>query len=297
VDGLRSFDRAYRRLARGYRATFGVAPFWEPALDAGGRAVLRLLESTTVMAVPPDDCWGFGTRLQFLLGWYEAETVALCRTLVRPGMTVLDIGAHCGYYTRLFSNLVGPDGKVYAFEADPATYDYLARNIRLSRHQNVVIVPKAVADRRGTVEFFVMTGTGKHSLYDTSRALGSFTVKERISVEATTIDDFLAEHGNPDIDFLKMDIEGAEPRALDGMTATLARLEDLSMVVELHPGTLHSGGVRPGELVKRLEVLGFRIDAIHWGGRLKPVQDLDLADGQTQVNLVCRKAHGRPFGA
>lgn len=285
--------RAYRRAGAEYSAKFDRPPFWDAPMGRVGRFVVRLFEKATGMRVPDDEHWGVMPRMRLLLGMYESDSVTVCRKVVRPGINVLDIGAHCGYYTRLLSDLVGQSGTVYAFEADPSTYDYLALNIRKCRNRNIVIVPTAVGDRTEVRDLFIMSGTGKHSLYDTSQELDSFEVKERIAVQTTSIDDFLETHGNPEIGFIKMDIEGAEPLALAGMSRLFERSTDLSMIVELHPSTLQAAGVPVELFVEQLRRQGFAISVIAPDGTLTPI-DTQALGGDGHVNVLCEKRHGRP---
>lgn len=69
--------------------------------------------------------------------------------IVPPDGTVYDVGAHAGFFTLLASQLVGPGGRVVAFEPDPGNRSYLERHIRLNRVGNVTIVDAAVSDRTG----------------------------------------------------------------------------------------------------------------------------------------------------
>ncbi|HEY3123578.1 MAG TPA: FkbM family methyltransferase, partial [Thermoanaerobaculia bacterium] len=89
--------------------------------------------------------WLWRWKFEFLLNWFEWESVVWARRLIRPGMTVLDLGAHVGYYSRLFSGLVGPKGKVYAFEASPENQTMLRRNLDSPRYANVEVVPRAIS--------------------------------------------------------------------------------------------------------------------------------------------------------
>lgn len=99
-----------------------------------------------------------------LLGCYEQGTTALCKKILRPGMTVVDVGAHIGYYTRLFARLVGPHGKVYAFEPHPDNFAILQRNVR--KFKNVVPVQAAVLDKEGEISLYESSiGTASHSLF------------------------------------------------------------------------------------------------------------------------------------
>jgi FkbM family methyltransferase len=80
---------------------------------------------------------------------YEAGTTRLFQVLLKPGMTVVDVGAHIGYYTVLASRLVREEGRVYAFEPDPDTFAVLIENIKTKAIPNVLPIQKAVADRIG----------------------------------------------------------------------------------------------------------------------------------------------------
>lgn len=108
--------------------------------------------------------WTWRWRFEILKRWNEYESVKLCRQLVKPGMTVIDIGAHIGYYTRLLSELVGKSGRVFAFEAHPDNYAVLKQNLSASRYSNVKIYNCAVSDRKGKMHLYVSPGSSNHSL-------------------------------------------------------------------------------------------------------------------------------------
>src|SRR5712692_81229 len=107
--------------------------------------------------------WFLGSRgklLRVLLSTYEREQTALFRRAVRPGDVVFDIGAHAGYYTLLASALVGPTGKVFAFEPDTRNYRMLEKQIAINRCSNVVLSSSAVSDSNGVAQFARGTGSG-----------------------------------------------------------------------------------------------------------------------------------------
>src|SRR4030042_4007070 len=98
-------------------------------------------------------------------GGWEVETIRLFKQLAKEGDTVVDIGAHIGYYTLLAARIVGDTGKVYAFEPDPANHDVLVGNIKLNGFQNVVTVRKAISDKNGQIELYLNEkNTGGHSI-------------------------------------------------------------------------------------------------------------------------------------
>lgn len=122
----------------------------------------------------------------------------------QPGDLVFDIGAHAGFTTCILARMVAPGGRVIAFEPDPVSLEYLARNLRDQNISNVTVVPKAVDAFTGTASFnadgTMGAGLADHSVYGNTG--------KHIVVETTSLADACATFGTPQ--FLKMDIEGAE---------------------------------------------------------------------------------------
>lgn len=264
-------------------------PFVHSLLKYNIELLIELLSKLERITLPSDDHWT--TRLAILLGGIEREMITVSKILIKPGMNVLDIGAHVGYHTRLFSDLVGSEGKVYAFEPHPENYRLLIQNCKLLRYQNVVPVQKAVSDKLGYIEFFEMAHSAHHSLFNISEYLSHTTFKKRIFVEITTVDTFLAEQGNPEINFIKMDIEGAEPLALAGMSETIARSKKLAMITEFNPGALEACGMKPLAYLQQLLESGFKVHLIEQNGKLTPIEQLVYPVGPFywSVNLLCLK--------
>jgi FkbM family methyltransferase len=122
----------------------------------------------------------------------------------RPGEVIWDVGAHGGFTTYYFSRMVGPSGKVYAFEPDDHTYDFLLRNIELHHLENVIPVKKALAAETGTA-LFSMDGSLGAGLTDFTDTADKRQIRE---VETISFKDACRHFGIPA--FVKMDIEGAE---------------------------------------------------------------------------------------
>jgi FkbM family methyltransferase len=130
----------------------------------------------------------------------------------RPGDTIVDVGAGDGLDSMVFSRAVGPSGKVLAVEAHPATFVLLEQTRRLNGLENVTPCHRGVMDRPGSVaiaeegshrDFFSVIGAGESSA-------------ETKTVAGATLDDLCREHELSRVDFLKMNIEGAERYALQG---------------------------------------------------------------------------------
>jgi FkbM family methyltransferase len=147
----------------------------------------------------------------------------------QPGDVVLDVGSGAGEEVELLSRLVGPAGRVYAIEAHPATFAALER--RSNGLANVVPVHAAVTDRAGTVSF------SDDERYLENRMTDDAT---GITVPARTLDDLLDEWGLDRVDFLKMNIEGAEAAALEGLARHAARVRNAT--VSCHDFLADRGG-------------------------------------------------------
>jgi len=148
----------------------------------------------------------------------DAEDFWFSKYRPRPGDVIVDIGAGHGEDVLPFAREVGPTGKVVAVEAHPSTYRHLKRFCDLNRLRNVIPIHTAVVDVPG----LVLIEDGGSWQTNTVRTAGDGT-----RVEATTLDDMCEELCLDRIDFLKMNIEGAETKALLGMTDSIARIRNI----------------------------------------------------------------------
>ena len=144
-------------------------------------------------------------------GLPEDDSIDAYTRKFRPaeGMTVMDVGAHAGLTTYFFSKMVGDTGKVYAFEPDSIAREALHRNIANHNLSNVEVVAKAISGSTGTAAFnmdgSMAAGLVEHLVYANTGT--------RAIVDTITIEDFVRSLGRP-VDYIKMDIEGAEVEAL-----------------------------------------------------------------------------------
>lgn len=184
-------------------------------------------------------------------GTYDALETALVQKNVKKGDVVIDIGAHIGYYTLLFAKLAGESGKVYAFEPSPANFALLKKNVKTNGYKNVVLEQKAVSNKAGKIRMY---------LNDLDRTLLSMFdlhgSKNSFETEAIVLDEYMRGRR---VDFIKMDIEGAEYLALKGMRGLLAKNKKIKMILEFGPEMLKKSETNPGDLLEFLEKSGFRI--------------------------------------
>jgi FkbM family methyltransferase len=178
-----------------------------------------------------------------LTGRYEPQETEIVRRVLRPGDVFVDVGANWGYFTLLAAHLVGPNGRVVSVEADPRASQSLREHA--ATNQLHWVTPVEIAADRGDGSV-VLRAYG--SVASTSSNLGVAASTTVVSgappfvVRTRALDDVLDESGIDRVQLLKMDIEGAESRAIDGLQRRLrAHLVD-RLVLELHPAHLRDQG-------------------------------------------------------
>jgi FkbM family methyltransferase len=148
---------------------------------------------------------------------------------IGAGQTVIDIGAHLGESSLLFSQLVGPTGRVVAFEPDPVARTSLEKNISMN-DLAITTEPASVSDREGEAVLMAeRLGSGAATIVE-ARALASESKK--VKVRSTTVDRYCEAEGVVP-DWVKIDAEGAEPQILLGMRSTLGK-HRTSVILEFH---------------------------------------------------------------
>lgn len=143
---------------------------------------------------------------------HPAGEVRLLKSMAKPGMRVIDIGANRGLTTVALARNVGSHGHVYAFEPVPEYYDALKANLARNAADNVSAHPLALSNRTGQIRFY-KHGQGS-GITPTDDA-------EVLWVEATTVGDFLGEQDTNTIDLLNLDCEGSELLVLEGAEMVL----------------------------------------------------------------------------
>jgi len=180
----------------------------------------------------------------YLLRRDEQRVIEDFKNSIRPGAWVLDVGANVGSYTLLAAKRVGSTGRVIAVEPDADNRKLLEGNIRDNHYSELVeVIPFAASNRRQCKQFFRTSRCTENSLYPGSE------VESIASVQCVPLDDLLEEQK---VDIIKLDVEGHEIEALEGMEKTIARSEPLVMFVECNPSALARAGHTSTELLARL---------------------------------------------
>lgn len=217
---------------------------------------------------------------------YETE---FFKTLVRPGMVVLDIGANIGYYTLIAARLVGNSGRIYALEPESANFSILQRNVELNNYGNIIVKQEALSNKRGKATLYRdKLNLGGHSFSRKNILPGG---KNYASVNTIPLDDFLSREGvRPD--FIKIDTQGAEGLVFEGANKTLSQ-DRLMIFMEFWPMGLRNMGTEPIALLQMLQTHGFAIILIdEKNGDLREMEAKKIvaACGKAGfVNLICKK--------
>lgn len=201
----------------------------------------------------------------FSHGFENAERLFVERLLV-PGMIVLDIGAHHGFYTLLASKKVGSHGKVLAIEPSPREMRALRLNLRINRCRNVCVDSRALGEAAGEAKLHIVIGreTGCNSL----RKPGSEPTKD-IRVHVERLDRLLKDHRIERVDFVKLDVEGAELSVLKGASDLLRLFLRPVILAEVQDIRTKPWGYPAREIVRFLVDLGYDWFDILPDGRLE----------------------------
>lgn len=194
-------------------------------------------------------------------GWYEDEkfeTEVFAKNL-KKDMTVLDLGANIGFYSLLARSVVGPGGNVYSFEPFPENISLLRQSIHENKFENMTLIEAAVSDKSGESFLYLSPDAcSEHSMLDLDFDYNKNQSQKKLKIQALNIDDYFVSFDDK-IDFIKMDIEGSEFRALDGMKKTLEQNQQISIMTEFWPNGFRKDGKAPQDFLKRLVDLGFEL--------------------------------------
>jgi len=229
-------------------------------------------------------------------GHADIYLTGLFASWIKPGFTVVDIGANVGYYSLLFGFGVGDRGKVHAFEANPRIKPLLQRNIETNLYSDrITFVNKAVTDKEGKIVLRVFQnylGSSTIGELPFDYAQRDNDVIESLEVETITLDFYFGDN-IPQIDILKLDIEGCEPRALRGAEKTLARQKKILLICEFNPSLLEMCGTNPRDFLQQLRSLGFAMQVLELTGKLSQCSDDEILRLSDRKHLDLVLTRGR----
>lgn len=202
-----------------------------------------------------DSALGLYLRLK---GEFEPLQTKLFLNSIKKGQTVLDIGANVGYYTVLASKLVGEKGKVYAFEPDLRNFKLLQKNIKLNNCQNVFPYKIGLADQDKIAKLLSDKANPGESRLAVTKDEKAISQKIKI----TTLNKFASLKRIKRFDVIKIDIEGAEIKALKGAQEALSKIKKVTLFIECNTRALERFSNSYQDLITILNQLGFDIETI-----------------------------------
>ena len=201
-------------------------------------------------------------------GTFELSERAVFASLIKPGATVLDIGAHAGLYSLMASRLAGDGGRVVAFEPSPRERRRLLRHIALNRCTNVTVEPIALGDAEGEADLFVVQGseTGCNSLRP-----GNIGPVRPVRVPLRRLDGYAARGEIRGVDVVKMDVEGGELSVLRGAEAVFRAMRPV-LLCEIEEARIQPWGYKGRDIVDLMAGWGYEWSVIVAGGALVPLR-------------------------
>ena len=208
------------------------------------------------------------TQRRFYYHCYEAEEARFLSRWLRTGDMMVDVGAHVGLFVLYGARLVGSSGVVHAFEPVPYNYERLSQNVALNGYSNVRLNRAAVGDHPGEVSL------GMQGESAVGKATGGYSVGGGVGQVVTAplvkLDDYLDSGTDGRLRLVKIDVEGLEPKVLDGLAETLRKNPPEAIMFELFAMMLERHGSRPAELYEQLRSAGYRLYELDRRGRPAP---------------------------
>lgn len=217
------------------------------------------------------------SRQLYIAGCYEPNALFALDKLIKPGMTVVDVGAHEGLFSLFCAKKVNDTGSVYSFEPSPRERERLGKNIEINELKHVQLSELALTDKKSTETLIIAEPT--HSGQNT---LGGFVhegIGEESTVEVDTIslDEYAASNSIDSIDFIKVDAEGCEGRILQGAKECLAKSRPI-LLFEYLPESLKKQGSDPASILDQLRELDYQLYQFMNDGLLSVVEEVTSED-------------------
>lgn len=221
-------------------------------------------------------------RILYFFGYYEGPETFFTMNLLKRGDRVIDAGANIGYYSLVAANCVGGEGRVYSFEPIPVNYMRLKKHITLNHLEQVVTVNNmGLWDENKELQF--SQSQDKHDNFGTFSAGIKEQVAQTFACPVVRLDDYVKQNQIARVDFIKMDVEGAELLALKGAIQTIRR-DRPTVLLEICRYTCERFGYQADDIWELLRPLGYRMHLIgKSSGKSRDLKDLS---GVEQANVV-----------
>lgn len=216
----------------------------------------------------------------------DAHKLSFLNQYIKPGDYVVDVGANIGFYTRVFANLVGSGGKVYAFEPVLENFRFIVKNVnflsQVEAHQSSV-----GSDNDHVLIYISRFNSVDHRTYRTKK-------RKSVLVPQVSLDNFFKSNTQK-IAFIKVDVQGSEFAVLQGMSRLLAK-DHPAILLELWPWGLEQAGSNVEEVLKLLNRYRYKMYLIERNKQDLPLLQLKKLDIKKNAyfDVLCTHA-SRPF--
>jgi FkbM family methyltransferase len=228
--------------------------------------------------IPPDFHEPEMKRLRYLWRAFHyrwrvnRQEIEFLRGRIRPGDTVVDIGAHKGGFLYWLRHYVTASGRVCAFEPQPALAQYLKEVAALQGWDNISVEAAGLSSSSGSMELFVPAAAGAPSPGATLSPVDRNGPHHSVEVRVVTLDDYIEKQGSPRVAFIKCDVEGHEMAVFEGARRLLERDHP---VLLFECEQRHRPGSSPAAVFDYLRALGYRGYLFHSSGLL-PVEQFSV---------------------
>jgi FkbM family methyltransferase len=230
VLGKERRDQLYanRHLREDWSPSYKIVKFFFRILK-----LFKVMRPQLIQIIVPEYNYKFCVRPDKQdLATYENAIFKLFRPKERDNF--IDVGAHIGRYSIMAAKRIGSVGRVIAIEAHPETFELLKKNIELNGLHNVTTVNAVATSQRGKVKLYLAGQDSGFTVYNTIMVNRAKPTENFLEVEANTLDNILNEYSVHRVNYLKIDVEGAELEVLKGAVNTLSSNKDLTLLIEVH---------------------------------------------------------------
>ncbi len=194
---------------------------------------------------------------------FEYRTLELFSSMVQPGNVVLDIGANTGLYSIFLSRFIGQHGKIFAFEPDAETFQTLSDNLKINSCNNVTTFNLALSDKESIIEMVSESTNDAHlktgDAFKYIKEVSSNGNSGDKTMKALRLDDIMEIRNGARIDYLKVDVEGAELLVFKGAVETLKKFKP-TIIFELNGQLTRRFNYRPIEVLLLLNEIGYELE-------------------------------------
>ena len=201
------------------------------------------------------------------------NVIAYARRVVRPGDRCVDIGANIGNVSVALWKLAGPAGRVLSIEADPENVERLKRNLRLNAQPDGDVIGCAISDGGGTATLRRYHGSNGWQTIGRGPSFAAGYAYDLVEVETARLEDVLAARGCSTVDFLKIDVEGAEVMVLNSARSKFETGSVRHIIFEVNSEALSSCGTSVAELLGFWRGLPYVLAQVNQDGVAVPLLD------------------------